>query len=100
MLFSKVLPLSVFASLAAAQGPHILATFSTHSGEIFDVKTHICINFQQWQPIYNTLQVTDPFECELYYGRGCNDEVDRFYPGDYEITHVYFKSVRCHLLDD
>ncbi|KFY58400.1 hypothetical protein V496_06157 [Pseudogymnoascus sp. VKM F-4515 (FW-2607)] len=92
MLFSKVLPLAAFASLATA---NLVARFTTIRGDKFDITTNDCVNFEKTQPIYNIIQVADKFVCELFSDRNCRKRVERAYEGAYEITYVEFESVQC-----
>ncbi|KFY11747.1 hypothetical protein V491_07078 [Pseudogymnoascus sp. VKM F-3775] len=96
MLFSKVLPLTALASLAAAQD--YVARFKAYAGAQFDITTDECINFERSQPIYNTLEVTFKNLCELNSAPDCGDEPKRYYPGLHEITYTTFASIHCHPL--
>ncbi|KFY88427.1 hypothetical protein V498_06794 [Pseudogymnoascus sp. VKM F-4517 (FW-2822)] len=96
MLFSKVLPLAAFASLATA---NLVARFTTIRGDKFDITTNDCVNFEKTQPIYNIIQVADKFVCELFSDRNCRKKVERAYEGAYEITYVEFEKstiLRAH----
>ncbi|OBT64369.1 hypothetical protein VE03_05795 [Pseudogymnoascus sp. 23342-1-I1] len=92
MLFSKVLPLAVFAGLATA---HYVARFTTIRGDKFDITTDRCVNFEKSQPIYDNLEVTNHIVCELFSDRDCRRKVEKAYEGVYLITNVEFESVQC-----
>ncbi|KFZ02351.1 hypothetical protein V500_00256 [Pseudogymnoascus sp. VKM F-4518 (FW-2643)] len=101
MLFSIVLPLAAFASLATAQAQCLMpvGTFMSHAGGEFDISTSECYNFKMSQPHYDGLAVDGQNQCDLYADRDCGgDEVGSFRPtyGYNQIGHLEFKSVRCH----